>query len=81
VSTRDDLVMFLRRLRPAVADWPDEAVLVGSGMVDSLGLMELALWVEGRLGAPLDPVSFDLATEWRTVGGVVRFLEQRRAGP
>ncbi len=81
MSARERVVACLRELRPAVQEWPDDATLIGSDRVDSLGLMQLALWVEDELGRPLDPSSFDLATEWRTVGALVAFIERggRRA--
>jgi acyl carrier protein len=78
-QVRVRVVAFLREMRPGLAEWPDDARLVGSDRVDSLGLMQLAVWVEGELGRPLDTSSFDLATEWDTVGSLVRFIERRGA--
>lgn len=76
MSFRERTLIQLRQMQPKVVDWTDETQLVGSDAIDSFGLMELALWVENQLGRPLDPSSFDLASEWRTVGKLVAFLNR-----
>jgi len=56
----------------------DDTSLIGSGLVDSLALFNLAAWVEREVGRPLDLTSFDLGTEWDTMASIVRFIERQR---
>jgi acyl carrier protein len=55
-----------------------ETPLVGSGLLDSLALLRLARWIEGEVGRPLDPDTFDLQEEWKTVGKVVDYIQRHR---
>lgn len=79
MSVRDRLLAFIRDLQlPLDGEVGDETQLIDSGRLDSLALVELALWVEGEVGKPLDPAAFDLRMEWQTVSSVVRFIERHR---
>lgn len=61
-------------------DLRDDTSLIRSGVVDSLGLFNLALWIEAQLGESLDLTSVDPQAEWDTIGDIVTFVERRRAG-
>ena len=61
-------------------DWTDDAPLISSGTLDSLGLFRLALWVEKEVGCPVDPGAVDIATEWDSIASVVAFVEASRQG-
>ncbi len=50
--------------------------LLQSGLLDSVALFELSLWVEAQVGHPVDPAAVDLLQEWDTVGSIVRFIER-----
>ena len=56
----------------------EETPLVGSGLLDSMGLLQLAAWIEGEIGHPIDPGSFDLQEEWKTVGTVLECIRRHR---
>lgn len=62
-------------------DLADDTPLISSGLVESTTLLNVALWVEARVGAELDLGAFDLATEWDSLAGIMDFVEQhaRRA--
>ena len=60
---------------PLNADTP----LIASGLFDSLALFNLMVWIEERVGAPIDPTAFDLSKEWDTVNDIVRFVERQRS--
>jgi acyl carrier protein len=78
VSLRDDLRRFLVEQGVDLSDDADDRVpLFGEGRLDSLALFNLVIWVEERTGSPLDPTSFDLASEWSSVGGILAFLAER----
>ncbi|MGE5278010.1 MAG: hypothetical protein ACM3SU_13515 [Acidobacteriota bacterium] len=58
----------------------DETSLLRSGLLDSTALFHLVEWIERRVGAPIDPTSLDLVSEWDTASRIVAFI-QRRRGP
>jgi acyl carrier protein len=59
--------------------WNDETRLIHSGILDSIALLELIVWLEERLGQPIDPTRFELAEELDSVSSILRFVERRRA--
>ncbi|MFB3817857.1 MAG: phosphopantetheine-binding protein [Candidatus Methylomirabilales bacterium] len=69
----------------SIAEWeldlPEVAPhtsLIRSGLFDSVALLNLVLWVEERIGGPVDPSGFDLMREWDTVADIVAFVQTRR---
>jgi acyl carrier protein len=58
----------------------DEASLIASGRIDSVGLFELLLWIEEKTGAPIDPGAVDWRREWDTVPGILDYIARRRNG-
>jgi acyl carrier protein len=51
---------------------------VRSGIIDSLALYQLILWIEEQVGKPVDPTKFDLADELDTVTSIANFVEKNR---
>lgn len=58
----------------------DEASLIASGRIDSVGLFELLLWIEDKTGATIDPGAVDWRREWDTIPGILNYIERRRNG-
>jgi acyl carrier protein len=82
MTVREELVALIRTWNVDLgADIHDDTPLITSGVLDSLALWNLVLWVEQQIGAALDPASLDLVAEWDTVASLVRFVERRRAMP
>lgn len=52
----------------------DTTSLVRSGLVDSLGLLNIASFVEGEIGHQLDAVTLDPAREWDTIADILEFI-------
>lgn len=76
---REALIGFLESRDLALPrEWNDDTRLIRSGILDSLALFELILWLEERLDQPVDPTRFELVEELDTVRDILRFLEQRR---
>lgn len=76
MTLRKDLIEALRDwgvLDPTTDDV--DGSLISSGRLDSTALFSLSLWVEERIGRPVDPTSFNLVEEWDTVGRIVAFVE------
>lgn len=62
------------------ADLADEHnSLIGAGLLDSLALFNLSVWLEERLGRPIDPARLDVLTEWDSVASILRFIERQGA--
>lgn len=57
-----------------------ETPLLASGVLDSLALFRLALWIEEETGRELRPGEFDMREEWESVGSLLAFLERHRDG-
>jgi len=72
-------------LHSTIADWDenggvaDDTPLISSGRLDSFNLLRLVLWVEEKIGQPVDATRIDLATEWNTVDQIVAFVAHHRA--
>lgn len=64
---------------PIEATLDADTALISSGLMDSLALFQLLLWVESELGRPLDPASFDLARAWETPAAIAAFIAARSA--
>ena len=69
----DRVIRELREVAPDTA-WSPDTPLFGDGRLDSLGLVLLVTWVEQQIGRPIDPVGFDLRTEWATAWAVAAFI-------
>lgn len=54
--------------------------LIRSGLLDSLALLNLALWIQEEVGPEIDLTAFDLAKEWDTLSDIEEFIERHRAG-
>jgi acyl carrier protein len=73
------LMAFLKSLKgDAASNLDDNTPLFTSGLIDSLVLLQLSLWIEENVGAPVNPAEYDLAREWETVAGIVSFIERLR---
>lgn len=76
---RAALVAFLQGRQLALPEgWNDDTLLIQSGVLDSLALFELILWIEERLGSAVDPTRFELALELGSVRRIVAFMARRR---
>jgi len=58
----------------------DDTSLIRSGLLDSLGLFNLALWIEKETGSRLDLSSLDPSNEWETIPDILNFIGEHREG-
>jgi acyl carrier protein len=56
----------------------NDTSLIRSGLIDSLGLFKLALWIEMEIGSTLQIASLDPSNEWDTMADILKFVENRR---
>jgi acyl carrier protein len=68
---------YLSKRFPKVADWNGETSLLDSGIVDSLGVLELMTFVSEQFGIPLEDGDFDPA-HLATPSRLVQFVVARR---
>ena len=48
--------------------------LIRSGRLDSVALFNLSLWVEEKIGRPVDPAAIDLMQAWDTADSILAFV-------
>ena len=80
-SIRDRLIRLLEE-GDQVSDGllGDDTSLIRSGLLDSLGLFNLALWIEKETGSRLDLSSLDPSNEWETIPDILKFIGEHREG-
>jgi acyl carrier protein len=74
---RDELLCFLADQGVELPAESDAAPLFELGLLDSLTLFNLVIWIEERTGAAIDPTAFDLAQEWRSIRDILAFVSAR----
>lgn len=74
---RADLLALLAPLI-APAELDEQTSLLRSGLLDSLALFNLILWIEQQLNRPIDPAAVDFLAELDTVAGILRFIARNR---
>lgn len=80
MTLRDDLLRVITDGQPAVPI-TDDTPLIQSGVIDSVALFNLMLWIEERTGQPLDPTRLDVRKELDTVTGILRLVARLRGEP
>jgi len=53
--------------------------LLTSGRLDSLALFQLLVWIEQKIGRPVDATAVDMPALWDTVDMIVAWVEKERA--
>ena len=82
MTLREELRTHLRTWAAALTgELTDDTSLIASGVLDSLGLFNLVLWIEEKTGRTVDPTRVDLASEWDSVGMIVRYIERSAPPP
>jgi len=80
-SLRDRLVLLLEEGNPdSDGVFGDDTSLIRSGLLDSLGLFRLALWIENETRSRLDLATLDPSNEWDTIPDILNFVAKHRGG-
>jgi acyl carrier protein len=78
LSARERLTVFLadtlEELGREDVDLRRDTSLLRSGLLDSLGLLRLAGWIEEEVHTEIDLKALDLPQEWDTIDDVLRFI-------
>jgi acyl carrier protein len=81
MALREQLVDLLRNGNIDLpSDLGDDTPLISDGLLDSLGLFNLALWIETQTGAPIDLTSIDPSGEWNTIEDILTFIGRHGEG-
>ena len=79
-SLREKLIAVLEASDAGLdGELKDETSLIESGKLDSLGLFNLALFIEREIGGKVDITAFDLAKEWNTINDILNFIAKLRS--
>ncbi len=77
VSLHGRLISLIKELDLGVdGDLKEETSLIKSGLLDSLALLNLAVWIEGEIDTQVDLTIFDLSKEWDTITDILNFIEK-----
>ena len=80
IDIRELLADYLSQRFPALAgtDMIDETPLLEDGLIDSLGILDLATFLGERLGIEISDDDFD-PSNFETFGKVIAFVERKRS--
>ena len=79
MALHDDLIASFAGWSPNLAqDVGRDTPLLTSGRLDSVALFQLLLWIEGRIGRPIDVTSIDMPAQWNTVDMIVAYVEREK---
>lgn len=82
MALRDQLRGLILEFAPERASaLADDTPLITSGLMESLTLLNVALWVETKVGSEVEITAFDLAAEWDSVTDILTFIERHQAPP
>lgn len=62
------------------SDLDANAALITSGLVNSVALFDLALWIEETVGRPIDMTQIALPAAWDTLDAILDFMSTASGG-
>lgn len=79
VNIRELLADYLSQRFPALAGTPiaDDTALLEDGLIDSLGILDLATFLGERLGIEISDDDFE-PSNFETFGKLIAFVERKR---
>ena len=82
IDLRGRLIRFLLDTgRVTQASLDAGSPLITSGLIDSVTLFSLALWIEEAVGRPVDLTRIALPADWDSVELILAFIERQEGGP
>jgi acyl carrier protein len=76
------VISFIKGLE---CDLPDplepHTSLIQSGLLDSLALFDLSVWIEEQVGRPIDPGEIDIVVLWDNPQAIAQFIEAGAPSP
>lgn len=79
MSLRDQLIELIdgSGMEPSQA-LKDDTSLITSGLIDSMGLFNLVVWIEGKIDSKIDFTEIDVSKELDTIADILIFVEKHR---
>ncbi len=75
----DELIAAIEDWAPVLQGAVDrQTSLITSGRIDSLGLLRLLMWIEQKVGRPINVAAIEMAREWDSVDAIVGFVDRER---
>jgi acyl carrier protein len=75
----DELISAIEDWMPVLQGAVDrQTPLITSGCIDSLGLFRLVMWIERKIGRPIDVASIEMAREFDNIDAIVGFVVRER---
>jgi acyl carrier protein len=79
VALHEELIAACVTWSPLLAqDVARETPLLTSGRLDSVALFQLLLWIEGKVGRPIDVTAIDMPAQWNTVDMIVSYVQREK---
>jgi acyl carrier protein len=83
MMVRDEVGQRLARFlldtgRMTRADLDANTALITSGLIDSVTLFNLALWIEEVIGKPVDLSRIALPEDWDTLDAILAYIERQQ---
>lgn len=76
----DRLIRYMKEVTPpSEVELRSDTPIFATGLFDSLALVQLIIWAEAEIGAPIDPGTLDFQKDWSTVADVARFIERTQS--
>jgi acyl carrier protein len=80
MAQHDELLAALAVWNPTLADGIGrDTPLLTSGRIDSVALFQLLLWIEERIGRPIDVTAIDMPAAWNTVDMILAFVAREKS--
>lgn len=78
MTLRDRVIAYLLESDGIEGEVGADTSLIRSGMLDSLALFNLSLWIEKESGGAIDLADVEIAEAWDTPAAIAEFIEQCR---
>jgi acyl carrier protein len=75
VLLRDELVGLIQTWSSVPLSLDDDTSLIASGLLDSLALFNLILWIEQKTGRNIEPTSVNLVAEWDSITRILQYIQ------
>lgn len=75
VLLRDELAGLIKTWSSVPLSLEDDTSLIGSGVLDSLALFNLILWIEQKTGRSIEPTSVNPVAEWDSITRILQYVQ------
>jgi len=73
---RDELMDLVKTWASVPPSIDETTSLIASGLLDSLALFNLILWIEQKTGRSIEPTSVNVAAEWDSITSILQYIQK-----